>query len=152
MKQTNPHKGDVPFQAGDRTFVLCYSHMALVKLEDLMGKSIVQIMSDLGDLQHSPQNLRIRTAVSLLWAGLQKHHSQMTFEDAADLLDDMEGGAGAVMDLVSSSLQKAFAAPGTKGTNPPLANGQNGTGTDFLSSTSATAIHQGISGTSPPER
>lgn len=132
----NPHKGDVPLEVGSKTYTLCYSHLALVKLENLLDKNVVQIM---GELQAARDNIRIGTVVALLWAGLQKHHPDVSYDDAAGLLDDMDGGAAAAMETIGRSFEKAFAAPGTKGTHPPM-NGAGGIGTDYSSTSSATVI------------
>lgn len=144
----NPHKGDVPFLVGDKTYTLRYSHLALVKLEEQTNKPVVEVMRELENAKDG--NIRIKTIVSIIWAGLQKHHPKMTFEDAADLLDEVEGGTAAAVQAIGTAFEKAFAAPGTKGTHPPGTNGL-GTGTDFSSSTSPTAINQTLSGTSLPE-
>lgn len=141
---TNPHRGDVAFSVGAKTYTLRYTHLALVKLEKALDKGIPQIMSEIA----SAQNLRLGTVVSLLWAGLQKHHPAMTEENVAELLDEIEGGmAGAMMHL-DEAFGRAFNAPGTKGTNPPKANG---TGTVPSPTTSASAMSQTASGMSPHE-
>lgn len=132
----NPHKGDVTLSVGDRAYTMCYSHLALVKLENLLDKDVMQIM---GDLQQSRENIRVGTVVALLWAGLQKHHPEISYEDAAGLLDDIDGGVGTAMETIGRSFEKAFSAPGTKGTNPQM-NGMAGTGMHSTSSTPATIL------------
>lgn len=124
----NPQKGDTPLEVAGKTYTLRYNHLALIQIERALKKGIPQIMQELSSME----NLRLETIVSLLWAGLQKHHSNMSFEQAADLLDEVDGGASAVMPVVGEAFQKAFTAPGTKGTNPLQKEG-NGTGTPSLS-------------------
>ena len=90
--------------------------------------------------------LRLGTIIALMWAGLQKHHPDMSEEDVAMLLDDMDGGATAAMSHIDDAFARAFNAPGTKGTNPRQANG-SGAGTTPSSSTQATATIPISSGT-----
>jgi hypothetical protein len=142
----NPKKGDVEFAVAGKMYTLRYSHSALVKLEKQLDQGLMKVMEDMS----SPQQMRIGTVVALLWSGLQKHHPDMTFDDAADLLDDMEGGASSAIEIVGQAFSKAFNAPGTKGTNPPQKD-QNGTGMISLSTSYHSDTSQNISGRSPPE-
>jgi hypothetical protein len=137
---TNPHKGDVPFNVGSRAFTLCYSHSALVKLEAALDRSVFKILDDLQD----PQRLRLATIIALLWAGMQRHHPGMTKDDVTDLLDEIDGGTLGAWTFINEAFAKAFGAPGTKGTNPPL-NG-SGTGTNSLSSMPVTDMLPANSG------
>lgn len=131
MATTNPMKGDVQFEAGDKKYTLRYSHLALVNLEKNLDKGLMSVIDEMSDLS----KLRIGTVVSILWAGLQKHHPEITFEGAAEILDELEGGTGAAVTIIGEAFQKAFNAPGagTKGTNPTMKEG-NGTGTISSSS------------------
>ncbi len=139
----NPHK-DVSFEAAGKTYTLRYSHLALVKLENKLNKGLVQILGDMS----KPQNLRLGTIVALLWAGLQKHHPEVSEDAAADLLDDIEGGTQGAMTMIDAAFSKAFSAtPGTKGTNPQQ-RADNGSGMTSLSSSLATDMIPNISGTS----
>lgn len=143
---TNPHKGDVGLEVGGRSYTLRYSHLALVKLEKQLDRPMARLLRDFED----HQNMRIGTIVALLWAGLQKHHPEITFEAAADLLDDIEGGAVGAMNVMGEALHKAFnQAPGTKGTNPTMMG--NGAGINSSSNTSASATFPTPSGKLPPE-
>jgi Phage tail tube protein, GTA-gp10 len=143
---TNPHKGDVAFNVSGKTYTLRYSHSALVKLEKQLDKGLMKVMQDMTN----PDQMRIGTVVALLWSGLQKHHPDMTFEDAADLLDDLEGGTSGAISVIDQAFGKAFSAPGTKGTNPQQKN-QNGTGMQSSSSIAASDTILPISGTLPQE-
>jgi len=142
----NPHKGDVEFVVAGKTYTLRYSHSALVKLEKQLDQGLMKVMQDMS----SPEQMRIGTVVALLWSGLQKHHPNMAFDDAADLLDDMEGGASGAIEIIGQAFSKAFNAPGTKGTNPPQKD-QNGTGTVSSSSTFPSDTSQNTFGRSPRE-
>lgn len=140
----NPHKGDVSFEVAGKNYTLRYSHSALVKLEKQLDKGLMKVMQDMTN----PDQMRIGTVVALLWSGLQKHHPEMSFDDVADLLDDMEGGTSGAITIIDQAFGKAFNAPGTKGTNPPQREA-NGTGTQSLSSTSPSVIPQMSSGKLP---
>lgn len=135
----NPHKGDVLLPIGEKQYTLRYSHLALVKLENALDKSVVEIMDE---LQASQKNIRIGMVVALLWAGLQKHHPKMSQDDAADLLDEIDGGAAGAMEIIGTAFEKAFAAPGTKGTNPQANGASHGIGTASSSTSSVTATPQ----------
>lgn len=139
----NPHKGDVLLSVGDKQFTLRYSHLALVKLENIMNKSVPDVLQE---LQATGGGVRIGTVVALLWAGLQKHHPRLSYEDAADLLDDIEGGAPGAMVVIGIAFEKAFATSGTKGTNPPM-NGGAGIGTPSSLTSLVTDILPTSSGT-----
>ena len=142
----NPQKGDVSFQVGDKTYMLRYSHLALIQLENKLDKSLMTVIAEMSDVE----KLRIGTVVAILWAGLQKHHPKMSYDDAASLLDEVEGGASAMIEVIGESFQRAFNASGTKGTNPPQREA-NGTGSVSGSTTSLLASTQSHSGRSPPE-
>jgi len=141
---SNPQRGDVSFDLSGKTYTLRYSHLALAKLEADQDKSLFQIMTELS----TPGSIRINTVISLLWAGLQKHHPGMTKEDVAELLDEMDGGAPAMMIHVNEAFAKAFASTlGTKGTNPTQRE-VNGAGMKSLSSMSVSDLSQPPFGTS----
>lgn len=131
----NPHKGDVSFEAGGKSYTLRFSTFALVKLEESLGKSLVEIMNEISRLD----TMRLKTVVALLWAGLQKHHPGTTEEDAANLIDDVGGGIAGVMPHINDAFERAFGkSSGTKGTNPTQ-KPANGIGTGSSSSTPVTA-------------
>jgi len=144
---SNPHKGDVPFSVGDKQYILRYSHRALVLLEEQTGKSLLNIIKEIDGWRTAPENMKLGTVCILLWAGLQKHQPQMTVDDATDLLDEIEGGVPYAIELLGTSLQRAFSAPGTKGTNPPT-KAENGAGTNSTSSMPVSDIDQTTSGRS----
>lgn len=124
----NPHKGDTSFEVAGNTYTLRYSHLALIRLENKLDRGLMKVIEEMSDID----KVRIGTVVAILWAGLQKHHPDLTYDDAASLLDDLEGGLSAAIEIIGNSFQKAFNAPGagTKGTNPPQKD-NNGIGTSF---------------------
>jgi hypothetical protein len=141
----NAHKGDVALEVGGKTYTLRYSHSALIKLEKQLDQSIMRIMQDIG----KADEMRIGTLVAILWAGLQKHHPDLSVDEACELLDE-KGDDASVIDVIGDAFQKAFNAPGTKGTNPQQKD-VNGTGMNSSSNTSASVTILTPSGTSRPE-
>lgn len=142
---SNPHKGDFPFEVNGKVYTLRFSHAALVKLEDKLNDGLMSIMKEMMD----PAKMRIGRIVAILWAGLQKHHPQMTIDNCADLLDEIDGGASKAVEYIDRAFAKAFNINAeTKGTNPPQREA-NGTGTPSSSSTSALGTSPTPSGKSP---
>lgn len=138
----NPHRGDVELPVGGKLYTLRYGHASIYALERKTGKSIMQIMREMDNADE----MRIGNVIELLWAGLQKHHPEITMDDVCDLLDQVEGGSMSVVGIIGDAFQKAFNAPGTKGTNPPQKAG-NGTGTSYSSSTPVSDTNPTPSGT-----
>jgi hypothetical protein len=138
---TNPHKGEAEIEISGKVYTLRFGHGAVVSLENRLGKGFVKIMQEMD----TPDQMRVGNIVALLWAGLQKHHPNVTMDQCCDLLDEFDGGAMAAYAIVGAAFAKAFDAPGTKGTNPPQAG--NGTGTIYSSSTPATVMTPKPSGT-----
>jgi Phage tail tube protein, GTA-gp10 len=145
---TNPHKGDVELWAGGNKYTIRYTHGALVKLENQLGKGLFRVMQEMIE----PENMRIGTVVAMLWAGLQKHHPTMTIEEATDLLDEIEGGARGTVEILGEAFQRAFSAPGTKGTHPIQPKAENGTGMPGSSISSVSATTSTPSGSLRTER
>ena len=140
---TNPHKGDVSFDVSGRTYTLRYNHLALVKVENQLDKGLMQVMEEMS----RPNKMRLGTIVVLLWSGLQKHHPNLTMDDAAELLDEIPGGAPEMVKIIDQGFSKAFSQTlGTKGTDPTQ-RAASGDGTQSSSSSSATATSPIPSGT-----
>lgn len=145
---TNPHKGDVSFEVEGKTYTLRYNHRALVKMEVALNKGLMQVMTEMS----KPETLRLGTTAVLLWAGLQKHHPQLTQDQAIDLLDEIDGGVPTIITVIDQAFGKAFESTlGTKGTNPPQEKAGNGIGTKPSLILSPTGINPIPSGISRPE-
>ena len=146
---TNPHKGDVTFSVAEKRYTLRYSHLALAKLEQQLDKGLFKIFAEVESWKDNPQDMRINTVLALLWAGLQKHHPAISVDDVSDLLDDLDGGMAKAVEIVGQAMEKAFSAPGTKGTNPPQTVG-NGSGMSCSSNIALSDMIPTPSGTSLP--
>lgn len=122
----NPHKGEVDFQAGDKTYTLRYSNNALCQLEEAMGKTIIEISNELASWAKEPDKVSLSTVRKVFWAGLGGG-KKMTLEAAGDIIDEA-GGLSVVMEAISKALERTFEA-GTKDARPPNgADRQNGIG------------------------
>ena len=145
---TNPHKGDVSFEVEGKTYTLRYNHRALVKMETALNKGLMQVMTEMS----KPETLRLGTTAVLLWAGLQKHHPQITQDQAIDMLDEIDGGVPAIIAFIDQAFGKAFETTlGTKGTNPPQEKAGNGIGMKPSSNMSPMDIVPTASGILRPE-
>lgn len=81
----NPHKGEVAFEAGGRTYKLRYSANALCELEDAVDKPLSEIAEILSD----PKKMRIKMVRAVLWAGLTDNHLDVTIKDAGLIVGEL---------------------------------------------------------------
>lgn len=79
----NALKGEVDFEFGDKTLVLCFSSNALVEVETVAGKDIIGVLRE---WQETPAIAPLR---ALLWGALRKSAPAMSLLDAGDLLDEI---------------------------------------------------------------
>lgn len=136
---TNKVKGEVSFKIQEKEYVLNYTHGALIKLENVLDKGIVKIMKEVQGWGTDPESIRIGTAIAILWAGLQRHHPEVTMDDAEQLMI-RGGGLVAVLEKLSEALLAAFGNPdeGIRQTANPsteAAAQTNGSGTVSSSTT-----------------
>lgn len=118
----NPHKGDVTFEAGGRSYTLRFSVDALCALEEVSGRGIVALSTELSDMDRVSLTL-LRKVV---WAGLREHHPDIDMKSAGELIVEA-GGLAAMMGVVGTALSRAF-PQGPEDGERPLVPGQNGTG------------------------
>jgi hypothetical protein len=144
----NPKRGEYSFEADGKEYTLQYSNESLIKLEEDLDKGIVRILREVESWK-DPENIRLGLVRSLLWAGLIGRHPETTKEQAAELISKA-GGVVSVIGFVGEALQRAFSAPGTKGTHPPQTT--NGTGTASSSDTAVSGTIQDPSGFIHPVR
>lgn len=94
----NPIRGEAKVTLADgRVLQIVYDLNAWIDLEQQLGMKLPEIMETLKD-KDNPPGLAFQRA--LFWAGLQKHHSEMTIRDAGEVMLEaaepmaaaMEGG------------------------------------------------------------
>ena len=96
----NPHRGEVSLLAGGKTYTLAYTINAVCELEAMLGRSLPEIVADMS-------HMNVLRAV--LWAGLRRHHKNLTVEDAGDLMD--VAGVHEVVAAVKEAVTQAFPTP-----------------------------------------
>jgi hypothetical protein len=80
----NPKKGEAEIELGDgRKITLCYNANAWIEAEEVLGKPTPDIIDELQGGRAS-----MKTQRALMWAGLRKHHSEITLDDAGEMLID----------------------------------------------------------------
>lgn len=106
-------KGEVSLQVEEQTFQLVYDVNALCAIEDVLDKSVLEVMTSIKGMP------KLGLVRALVWAGLRRHHEQMSLNDAGDLV--MAAGMGPALMAVQEGIQAAFPQPkeDAKGTGDP---------------------------------
>lgn len=84
---TNPHRGDTPVTVGDGNLVLCYDLNACALIMEKLGLDNFEQLAEMGQAKGGIGLSQIRY---LLWAGLQRHHSDLSENDVGALEWDLE--------------------------------------------------------------
>lgn len=142
----NPHRGEIEFEAGGKTFALRYSVNAICDLEVLLGKGFVDITDEMAtwspdaDEHGNPKpetaeetvarwrRIRAGTVRAVFWASLHNCDKTITLERAGDVMSEIGGVQGALIQI-SRSLRAAMPdrppepvqtnpAPAAPGTGP----------------------------------
>lgn len=105
----NPHRGEVELLAGDERLVLRFTMNTLCALEEKFGLPIAQV----GQMIEKPEDFKVATARTFLWAGLLHANPALTEDEAGAI--EVEGGIPVVMGKVMEAFVKAFPSqkPGT---------------------------------------
>ena len=124
---TNPMKGEVTLQDGEVTYKLVYDVNALCAMEDKLDRSVIEVMTNMNG---SP---RLGVVRARRWAGLRRHHEDVTLEAAGDMV--MSVGMVDVLNVVMVGFKSAFpkAAEGDGGdgaARPPKPAARAGTGSN----------------------
>lgn len=107
----NKLKGETHFRIGEETYRLLFDYEALCLIEDATDQAIEQVL-----LSVQRNSLRLRTLRVFLWAGLQRHHPDVTREEAAGLI--LQSGIAAAQIHVAQAFAAAFPEPGEKDASP----------------------------------
>lgn len=95
----NPHRGEISLKAGDKAYTICFTINSVCELEDRLGKSVGEIVGDMG---------RISVVRAVLWAGLLHHH-KVSLEQAGEIMH--EAGAAATAQAINAAMAMAFPQP-----------------------------------------
>lgn len=121
MKIANP---DIQFEVEGRKLTMRFSFRASAALQDHWGlDNIQQAMDKIAEMETGGLVLADYTA--MLWAGLRTHNSEVTMEEALDILDYM--GLQNFILLISKAVSGAsMEGGGTASANPPVSKGKRG--------------------------
>lgn len=77
---TRPRKGEAPVEIDGQTYTLAYGMPALLKASSTLGKHLPAIMAE---MTAGPS---LKTVRALFWAGLDRHHADVTLDAAGRLV------------------------------------------------------------------
>lgn len=105
----NDVRGEVGFSAGGKAYTIKFSTNAICEAENILRKSIVQIMSEID---------WVSTRRVLLWAALQPRHPGLELTDAGEIMDAL--GPARSVEALTQAFNAAFPAPaeGADGSRP----------------------------------
>jgi len=114
MRFTSP---DVQFQIGEKSLTLRMSAKAWAALQDHWQLENLDLaVSKLAEMEAG--TLHARDLGAIMWAALRTHHSELSIDDAFEVLDDL--GIPGFMSLVIQCAAAAVPEGGGKASaNPP---------------------------------
>ena len=83
----NSHRGDTQITVGQETYTLCYDLNACALIMEKLGLDSFEQLAEMGEAKGGIGLSEIRY---LLWAGLQRHHPDLTETDVGALEWDLE--------------------------------------------------------------
>jgi len=98
----NKNKGEVSFEANERSYTMRFSANALCELEDVLNMGV----NDVAEQMSKPKNLRIKTVRGIFWAGLRDHHPEITIQKAGDIIQDIS--LPRCLELIGKAFNLAF--------------------------------------------
>jgi tail tube GTA-gp10-like protein len=78
---SNPHKGEVPFKAGDQEYILSFSANALVETVEALGLDLDELIERFGAGKIKLTQMRV-----MFWQGLCDHHENISLDDTKKIL------------------------------------------------------------------
>jgi hypothetical protein len=111
----NPHKGEVEFTVGGRSYKAVFSTNAICELEKELGYSVHLVRDG------------VLTVRAILWAALRKHHPDLSLIAVGDLIDDM--GRTEAADFARRVYEIAFPPVQAVDAQGPLADQSQPAGT-----------------------
>ena len=116
-------RGEVSLQVEEQTFQLVYDVNALCAIEDVLDKSVLEVMTTIKGMP------KLGLVRALLWGGLRRYHEDLSLNDAGDLV--MAAGMGPALKVVQEGIQAAFPQPtgdAKSKSDPQLTPVEDGTG------------------------
>jgi hypothetical protein len=98
----NANRGEVSFEADGKEYTLRFSTNALCELEEKLDTNFIEVAKRLSD----QANVRLSLVRAVVWAGLRDRHSEITLEQAGDLISNV--GMLKIMQLVAKSFERSF--------------------------------------------
>jgi hypothetical protein len=108
----NKHRGEIGFEAGDKSYTFRFSTNAICEVESVLDRSIISISQDMVNAEKNPEVLRFSTVRAILWAGLREHHPKLTLTEAGDVMTEM-GGLSKAVELIADGFSLSFPEPQT---------------------------------------
>ncbi len=99
----NPHRGDTQIKVGQETYTLCYDLNACAMV---MDKFDLSDFEGLADKALSESGFDLRDFIYILWAGLQRHHSELVEQDVGTLEWDLDTIGKAIADAFQKGLMR----------------------------------------------
>jgi len=94
------HRADVPVEVEGQTYTLCYDLNACALVMDRLGVKSFKQLSDGVEFA----DLGLRDFIYILWAGLQRHHPDLTERDVGAMDWDLESAAESVVTAFEKAL------------------------------------------------
>ncbi len=107
----NPHRGDTKVQVTGRSYTLCYDLNATAMVMDHLGLTSFEQLADGVSLS----GIGMSDLIHILWAGLQRHHPELTEKEVGALDWDITEA--------SQKLGQAFERGLTRKTKPDKPTG-----------------------------
>lgn len=141
----NPLKGEVSFEADDKTYTLIFSNNAFCALEKHLDCGIFDIYDEIAswspktdgkgkplpetkqETEARARRIRLGFCRALFWAGLNERHPEITLEEAGRLMT-AAGGLIGVMNLIATGVAAAQPKAEPGGVARPEKRARRGTG------------------------
>jgi hypothetical protein len=98
----NKNRGEVSFEANEKSYTMRFSANALCELEDVLNMGV----NDVAEQMSKPKNLRIKTVRGIFWAGLRDYHPEITIQQAGELIQDIT--LPRCLELIGKAFNLAF--------------------------------------------
>lgn len=102
----NPELGETDLTLNDKTYTICLTAHEIVKIEQLYDVGVSDIST-----WFAPRNMRLWRAQALLWASMQRHHPEVTIDQALDLLTKPSSNLQVAMPKLLEAVNMSFPPP-----------------------------------------